>query len=133
MKRNNLVGALISMPAVLIYCLFVIYPLISAVGYSFTDWDGIGEKQFIGLANYTQIFQSPELVASIKNALSLIVFSAFSIFFGLLLANFIVRIRTHRIRSITQVVLFFPQILPLAASGIAWSWMYAKMVWSINS
>jgi raffinose/stachyose/melibiose transport system permease protein len=56
----------------------------------------------------------------------IVFFSVFPIFFGLLLANFIVRIRTQKIRSITQVVLFFPQILPLAASGIAWSWMYAN-------
>ncbi len=127
MKRSNLTGALISLPAISIYSLFVIYPLISAVRYSFTQWDGIGEKEFVGLANYVQIFQSPELLASIRNSLSLIIFfSVFPIFFGLLLANFIVRIRTQKIRSITQVVLFFPQILPLAASGIAWSWMYAN-------
>lgn len=127
MKRNSFVGAFISLPAVLIYSLFVIYPLISAVRYSFTQWDGIGEKEFVGFDNYIQIFQSPELIASIRNSISLILFfSVFPIFFGLMLANFIVRIRTQKIRSITQVVLFFPQILPLAASGIAWSWMYAK-------
>jgi raffinose/stachyose/melibiose transport system permease protein len=127
MKRSNVTGALISLPAISIYSLFVIYPLISAVRYSFTQWDGIGEKEFVGLANYVQIFQSPELLASIRNSLSLIIFfSVFPIFFGLLLANFIVRIRTQKIRSITQVILFFPQILPLAASGIAWSWMYAN-------
>jgi raffinose/stachyose/melibiose transport system permease protein len=127
MKRSNVTGALISLPAISIYSLFVIYPLISAVRYSFTQWDGIGEKEFVGFSNYVQIFQSPELVASIRNSLSLIIFfSVFPIFFGLLLANFIVRIRTQKIRSITQVVLFFPQILPLAASGIAWSWMYAN-------
>ena len=126
-KRSNVTGALISIPAITIYSLFVIYPLISAVRYSFTRWDGIGEKEFVGFSNYLQIFQSPELVASIRNSLSLIIFfSVFPIFFGLLLANFIVRIRTQKIRSITQVVLFFPQILPLAASGIAWSWMYAN-------
>lgn len=120
-------GALISLPAVFIYSLFVINPLISAFRLSFTQWDGIGEKEFVGFGNYTQIFQSPELVASIRNSLSLIIFfSVFPIFFGLLLANFIVRIRSTKIRSVTQVVLFFPQILPLAASGIAWSWMYAK-------
>ena len=127
MKRSNVTGALISLPAILIYSTFVIYPLTSAVRYSFTQWDGIGEKEFVGFSNYMQIFQSPELLASIRNSLSLIVFfSVFPIFFGLLLANFIVRIRTQKIRSITQVVLFFPQILPLAASGIAWSWMYAN-------
>jgi raffinose/stachyose/melibiose transport system permease protein len=127
MKRNTFVGALISLPAVFIYSLFVINPLISAFRLSFTQWDGIGAKEFVGFGNYTQIFQSPELVASIRNSLSLIIFfSVFPIFFGLLLANFIVRIRSTKIRSVTQVVLFFPQILPLAASGIAWSWMYAK-------
>lgn len=127
MKRGNVTGALISLPAISIYSLFVIYPLISAVRYSFTQWDGIGEKEYVGFSNYVQIFQSPELVASIRNSLSLIIFfSVFPIFFGLLLANFIVRIRTQKVRSITQVVLFFPQILPLAASGIAWSWMYAN-------
>lgn len=126
-KRSNVTGALISLPAISIYSLFVIYPLISAVRYSFTQWDGIGEKEFVGIDNYVQIFQSPELIGSIRNSLSLIIFfSVFPIFFGLLLANFIVRIRTQKIRSITQVVLFFPQILPLAASGIAWSWMYAN-------
>lgn len=127
MKRNTFVGTLISLPALFIYSLFVINPLISAIRLSFTQWDGIGEKEFVGLSNYAQIFQSPELVASIRNSLSLILFfSVFPIFFGLLLANFIVRIRSTKIRSVTQVVLFFPQILPLAASGIAWSWMYAK-------
>ena len=127
MKRSNVTGALISLPAISIYSLFVIYPLISAIRYSFTQWDGIGEKEYVGFSNYIQIFQSPELIGSIRNSLSLIIFfSVFPIFFGLLLANFIVRIRTQRIRSITQVVLFFPQILPLAASGIAWSWMYAN-------
>jgi raffinose/stachyose/melibiose transport system permease protein len=127
MKRSNLMGVFISLPAIFIYSLFVIYPLTSAFRYSFTQWDGIGESEFVGFGNYTQIFQSPELVASIRNSLSLIVFfSVLPIFFGLLLANFIVRIRTARIRSITQVVLFFPQILPLAASGIAWNWMYAQ-------
>lgn len=127
MKRSNVTGALISLPAISIYSLFVIYPLISAVRFSFTKWDGIGEKEYVGFSNYIQIFQSPELIGSIRNSLSLIIFfSVFPIFFGLLLANFIVRIRTQKIRSITQVVLFFPQILPLAASGIAWSWMYAS-------
>jgi raffinose/stachyose/melibiose transport system permease protein len=127
MKRSNLMGVFISLPAIFIYSLFVIYPLTSAFRYSFTQWDGIGESEFVGFGNYTQIFQSPELVASIRNSLSLIVFfSVIPIFLGLLLANFIVRIRTARIRSITQVVLFFPQILPLAASGIAWNWMYAQ-------
>jgi raffinose/stachyose/melibiose transport system permease protein len=127
MKRSNLTGVAITLPAIAIYSLFVILPLISAFSYSFTKWDGIGEKESVGFSNYTQIFQSPELIAAIRNSVYLIIFfSVIPIFFGLMLANFIVRIRTARIRSVTQVLLFFPQILPLAASGIAWNWMYAQ-------
>jgi raffinose/stachyose/melibiose transport system permease protein len=127
MKRSTVTGVAISLPAISIYSLFVIYPLYSAFRYSFTKWDGIGEKEFVGLSNYIQIFQSPELIAAVRNSLSLIFFfSVIPIFFGLMLANFIVRIKLARIRSITQVILFFPQILPLAASGIAWNWMYAQ-------
>lgn len=127
MKRGKVLGFLITLPAMIIYSAFVIFPLGSAIRYSFTQWDGIGEKKFVGLDNYIQIFQAPELVASIKNSLILILFfSVFPIFFGLLLANFIVKIRVARLRTISQVILFLPQIIPLAASGIAWSWMYAK-------
>jgi raffinose/stachyose/melibiose transport system permease protein len=116
-----------STPALIVYAAFVIFPLASAIQYSFTQWDGIGSKKFVGLSNYFQIFKAPELVGSIKNSLILILFfSAFPILFGLLLANFIVRIKLNKIRTFTQVILFLPQIIPLAASGIAWSWMYAK-------
>lgn len=116
-----------STPALIVYAAFVIFPLASAIQYSFTQWDGIGAKKFVGLSNYFQIFKAPELVGSIKNSLILILFfSAFPILFGLLLANFIVRIKLNKIRTFTQVILFLPQIIPLAASGIAWSWMYAK-------
>jgi raffinose/stachyose/melibiose transport system permease protein len=127
MKRGNVLGWLITTPALIVYSAFVILPLGSALHYSFTQWDGIGEKKFVGFKNYIQIFKAPELVGSIKNSLILILFfSAFPIIFGLLLANFIVKIRKNRIRTFTQVILFLPQIIPLAASGIAWSWMYAK-------
>lgn len=118
---------MMSIPAIVIYSTFVILPLGMAIRYSFTQWDGIGEKKFVGLSNYSQIFRAPELVGSIRNSLTLIVFfSVFPILFGLLLANFIVKIRIAQLRTFTQVVLFIPQIIPLAASGIAWSWMYAK-------
>jgi raffinose/stachyose/melibiose transport system permease protein len=127
MKRGNLFGTLISLPAVFIYTAFVIFPLLSAIQISFTKWDGIGEKEFVGFSNYLQIFQAPELIGSIRNSLILILFfSVFPITFGLLLANFIVRLKVQKIRTVSQVILFLPQIMPLAASGIAWSWMYAK-------
>ncbi|MET0991167.1 MAG: sugar ABC transporter permease [Lacisediminihabitans sp.] len=49
---------LLYLPAVLLFAVFAVYPLISGVGYSFTNWDGYSpEKPFVGLENYLRLFQ----------------------------------------------------------------------------
>jgi raffinose/stachyose/melibiose transport system permease protein len=102
-------------------------PFGKAIQYSFFRWDGIGPKHPVGLANYIEVFRDPELVGSIKNSLYLIIFfTVIPIILGLGLATVVSAIRSTRFRSFAQLVLFLPQIIPLAAAGIAWSWMYAK-------
>ena len=39
-------------PALLVYAVVVLYPSIAGVVYAFTDWSGIGDKSFVGLANF---------------------------------------------------------------------------------
>lgn len=43
-------------PAVLLVLLFRFYPMLTGIGYSFTNWDGINPPQFIGLANFQELF-----------------------------------------------------------------------------
>lgn len=113
-------------PAVALFSLFVLVPLITSVQYSTYAWDGIGVAEPVGLDNYRQVFTDPALRASIAHALVLIVFFAvIPVFLGLILASAIRRV-TGRFGTIARVVLFLPQILPLAASGIAWRWSYAE-------
>jgi raffinose/stachyose/melibiose transport system permease protein len=54
-------GALVNLfylPALLLFAVFTVYPLISGIGLSFTNWDGYSpEKSAVGLANYTRLFQ----------------------------------------------------------------------------
>ncbi|HEY3873613.1 MAG TPA: sugar ABC transporter permease [Actinocrinis sp.] len=54
LSRPRLVLAGLVLPAFALFALFVIYPLISSVRYSFYDWDGTGPlTNFIGFRNYT--------------------------------------------------------------------------------
>jgi len=49
---------LLYLPAILLFAVFTVYPLISGVGFSFTNWDGYSpEKPFVGLENYLRLFQ----------------------------------------------------------------------------
>ena len=79
MKRKNtfvqnLEGWLFSATAFILFSIFVLYPIISVIYYSFTKWDGMGEATFIGLSNYVEIFRSTEFFTSILNNVKFLVF-----------------------------------------------------------
>src|SRR4051794_19165613 len=59
-------------PAFTTYAVFVLYPLLQSVQYSFYDWDGIGPATWVGLDNWKSIFTQPELLHSVENAFILI-------------------------------------------------------------
>lgn len=114
-------------PALAAYLLFVIYPLILGAQYSFYRWNGVGPSEFVGLRNYVRVLTDPVLLGSIGNAFVLILFfTVIPITSGLMLATLIRSIKPGPFSSAAQAILFLPQILPLAAAGIAWSWMYAQ-------
>ncbi|WP_237656909.1 carbohydrate ABC transporter permease [Agreia sp. COWG] len=126
-RRIAYIGWLMVLPAVLAYVAFVVYPLITAVQYSFYDWNGIGASTWVGFANYVAIFTDPTLLIPIVNALILIFFfTVIPIVVGLVLANLLRTMRQGPFAAISRTILFLPQIVPLVAAGIAWSWMYAQ-------
>lgn len=118
---------LLLLPALAVYVGFVIVPMLMGLQYSFYDWNGVGVSTFVGAANYVEVLTNPVLLGSILNAFTLIVFfTIIPISVGLMLASLIRSMRQGPASSIAQTILFLPQIVPLAAAGIAWSWMYAQ-------
>ncbi len=126
-RRGTLTGWLLAAPALIAYCAFVIYPLATGVQYSFYKWNGVGPSTWVGLANYARVFTDPDLLGSIRNAFVLIAFfTIIPVSAGLVLATLIRTMRPGVFSSASQTILFLPQIIPLAAAGITWSWMYAQ-------
>ncbi|RUR03167.1 carbohydrate ABC transporter permease [Labedella endophytica] len=126
-RRAALTGWILLLPALAAYIGFVIWPLIQGVQYSFYDWNGIGLAEWVGVQNYVTVFTDPVLLGSILNAFILIVFfTVIPVTVGLVLATLIRSIRAGVFSSAAQTILFLPQIIPLAAAGIAWSWMYSQ-------
>lgn len=126
-RRGALIGWIFAAPALIAYIAFVIYPLLTGVQYSFYKWNGVGPSTWVGFANYVRVFTDPDLLGSIRNAFVLIAFfTLIPVTAGLVLATLIRTMRSGPFSSAAQTILFLPQIIPLAAAGIAWSWMYAQ-------
>ncbi|SFD26699.1 carbohydrate ABC transporter permease [Streptomyces aidingensis] len=125
--RDVAAGWLFAAPALIVYAMFVLYPLCVAVQYSLYEWNGIGPATWVGLDNYKNILTEPERLAPIRNAFVLIIFfTVLPVTAGLALASLIKVIQNPVFASAARTMLFLPQIIPLVAAGIGWSWMYAQ-------
>ena len=45
----------------LLFFVFHTIPFLKGIFYSFTDWKGYGEWNFVGLRNYTYMFTDPDI------------------------------------------------------------------------
>lgn len=57
MKKKNSVFLIITIPAFLLFFIFHSFPALQGIFYSFTDWKGYGDWNFVGLKNYLNVFK----------------------------------------------------------------------------
>ena len=120
-RQQTLVGWLFVAPALVMYGVFVLQPLLLTVQYSFYRWDGVGPATWVGGANYLTVLGDQRLRETLFNAFRLVLFfSAIPVALGLVTASVIHRVASGRLGTISRTVLFLPQVIPLVAAGIIW-------------
>jgi raffinose/stachyose/melibiose transport system permease protein len=125
-RRETIIGWLFILPALSMYAVFVLLPLLLSIQYSFYRWNGIGDMTWVGLQNYATVLEVPNLLGTIYNAFQLVVwFSFIPVALGLVVASIIHRLATGRLGALSRTVLFLPQVIPLVAAGIIWGWLLA--------
>jgi raffinose/stachyose/melibiose transport system permease protein len=125
------VGLLYAAPAVIIFALFMAWPLVRAVQLSLFEWDGLSLGRFVGLDNYRDVLLDPQLREPFGHALVLLIFfSVLPITLGIALAALMSRITvltTGRLRGLGffRTVIFLPQVMAMVVVAIAWRAIYA--------
>jgi ABC-type sugar transport system permease subunit len=117
-------GVLLITPLMVLVIVFFLFPLGSAIYYSFVDFDGVNPTPpFVGIDNYVRMFTDPEMWHALSNNLIWIVVGTISpLVFGLILAMLLWNVR--RASAWYRLAFFFPYVLPGVAIGIVWSWIY---------
>ena len=110
-----------------VYAVFVLRPLVLTVQYSL--YAGTASASPLGRAWTTTstVFTDPDLLEIIGNAFQLIVFFSFiPVALGLVVASHHPPDRDRRFGTVVRTILFLPQVIPLVAAGIAWSWLLSS-------
>ncbi|MEV5549756.1 sugar ABC transporter permease [Streptomyces sp. NPDC052309] len=117
-------------PGLLLGLLFLVVPLVMTFYYSLTAWQGIGDPTFIGLDNYTRLFQDADFWASFRNIAFVIIGIAvvptlLGLFLAALLFDYIGKKHGDGIVGIFRSGLYLPQVIPVAVTGLMWGWILA--------
>ncbi len=112
------------LPAFIIYTLFVVISVLWAGYYSFFDWSGIGEKTFVGLSNYIQLFTNDSTYLSTigHTLLYTLICILVQVFGGLIFAIFLTRI--SRFRAGLQTLYYVPVVI----SSVAICQIFTKLL-----
>lgn len=112
------------LPAMLIYSVVMIYPVLQTVYRSFFEWDGLSEATFNGLNNFRDLFSDPLLVTSLKNGLIFaLVLVVFQIGLGTILALVCADPKV-RGRKILKTAYFIPVVLSVTVVCQLWIAIY---------
>lgn len=122
--KNGLGIFLFLLPGLVIFLLFVIYPIFRSVYFSTFDWNGLGPAvDNVGIQNYKDIFADEVFLKSIINVLIIIVLSlGIQLPLALLLATLVGRDLPGR--AVYRTIFFLPYVLSEVNAAIMWMLLF---------
>ncbi|REJ11475.1 MAG: glycerol-3-phosphate ABC transporter permease [Paenibacillaceae bacterium] len=123
---------LLYVPALLLFGLFILYPFIRGLMYSFTNWDGYSQTfKWIGLSNYRRMFSDPDVARVIRNTFIYGLGSALlQNIIGLAYALFLNQ--NIRMRALTRTIIYLPAIISPLIMGYIWYFFFQYNGGAIN-
>jgi raffinose/stachyose/melibiose transport system permease protein len=115
------VAVLFLLPALALYALFVLFPIVQAARFSLYDWNGLEPlDQFIGLANFERALTDPIFLGAVNhNAVIVVLSLAIQIPIAIGLA--LMLNRRFRGRSVLRLIFFAPYVIAEVITAIVWS------------
>ena len=112
-KKKNYIN-LFYVPALILFLVIVVYPLLYGVRISFTNWNGYSQKMnFVGFENYISFFHDENVFIALKNTLiygigSTLIQNVLGLAYAMFLNS------KFKFRSIVRTVIYLPvMIAPL--------------------
>lgn len=126
------VNLLFIAPAMLLFGLFVLWPVGSAFYYAFTHWDGFTAPRWAGLDNFQRAFaDAVHLMSYVHVMLYILGTLVFEVSFGLAVA--VLLNSDRRGFALMRGFFFSPVVLSMSAAGVLWAFVLDYRSGLLNS
>lgn len=123
-----------TLPALIFYLVFKIWPIFYGAFLSFHKWNFIAEPQWVGLSNFLSMFDKKQFVLALKNTgIYIVAMLPFFIVFPLLIALAVDSMKNKPFQSFSKTMMFVPTILAFSIISIVWLWMYNERYGVLNN
>jgi putative chitobiose transport system permease protein len=123
-RKRSLTPYSFLLPALVLLGIFVVYPIIAVVYYSFTDYDIATPPVWVGLANYARLLDDDTFKLALVHSFIYLLVTPILIFLSIVLA--IIVNRRMRGIHIFRALYFVPAVSGSIAIGLAWRWLFDR-------
>lgn len=130
-NNERFAGWVFILPALVGTLIFIIIPVICSFGLSFAKWDLLNPIQFVGLANYREIFSEALFY---KILLNTVVFALATSVLGVIIPLVLACILNSKVRGseFYKTAYFLPFITPMIVIGVVWEWIFDPNIGLLN-
>lgn len=123
-KRNQrtLMPWLFLTPGILLFAIYVLWPIMSSLSISLYQWDGLSPATYVGLENYIELMDDEEFYTALWNNVRWLICFMGAVPVGLVLALFLNQV-VFGIRLIKSLF-FFPFVISQVVVGLVFTWFY---------
>lgn len=111
-------------PSYLGYILFNLYPNALGFYYALINWDGITEKTFVGLHNFTILFTDERVWLAFWHTFLLMITITPIVILVSVVMSYLLTHKKYRANEFFKVLFFFPNIISTVVVAIVWSFIY---------
>jgi multiple sugar transport system permease protein len=114
------------------FCLFGLGPILASIWLSFTDYSLFKPPEWVGLANYRELFRDPLILKSLGNTLFYVVFA---VPLGTVGALMLALLLNQKVRGIAvwRTIFYLPTIVSGVAMGVLWRWIFNPEIGLANT
>jgi multiple sugar transport system permease protein len=118
-------------PWVIGFVAFIVYPMLSSLYFSFTNYDLISQPKLVGLSNYTFMLHDPMFWQSIRNTVWIIVIVVpLRIVVAMVTAMLLTR--PKRGVKVYRTIFFVPYMAPAVAAALAFVYLFNPATGPVN-
>ena len=114
------------LPALAVYVMVIVYPMVAGVGFAFTDWNGLSRDYgFVGVDNFTRMWGDRQVVSAISMSLVFAVALVVTkVGFGLMLA---LALDTQiKSRNFLRLLFFLPVVMTPVIVSYVWKYIFSN-------